>query len=174
MNTGTVEWEIPIAAKKRAHCDVTAENGISITHSLVVDMVLREERAPLNRPEQGTPTGLAKQCKTQFHVLMTERAGMGISWDEEMPPTYQDVPPSPPRYAMATGIEERTGVVSELLIGESTSSPRIRPSSTHSTAESSTSAASRGSPLAQTPATPLTLPTRSLRSLDQFTEEDLL
>ena len=27
MNTGTVEWEIPIAAKKRAHCDVTARTA---------------------------------------------------------------------------------------------------------------------------------------------------
>ena len=34
----------------------------------------------------------------QFKIVVTERAGMGISWDEEMPPMYEDVPVSPPGY----------------------------------------------------------------------------
>lgn len=34
----------------------------------------------------------------QFAVNVSERAGMGISWDEEMPPVYEDVPASPPGY----------------------------------------------------------------------------
>jgi len=31
--------------------------------------------------------------------VVTERSGMGISWDEEQPPMYEDVPASPPLYA---------------------------------------------------------------------------
>ena len=34
-------------------------------------------------------------------LILTERSGMGISWDEEMPPMYEDVPASPPGYALA-------------------------------------------------------------------------
>lgn len=33
-----------------------------------------------------------------FNVVVTERAGLGISWDEEQPPLYEDVPLSPPNY----------------------------------------------------------------------------
>ena len=34
-----------------------------------------------------------------FQTVLTERAGLGISWDNEAPPVYQDVPPSPPSYS---------------------------------------------------------------------------
>jgi hypothetical protein len=36
--------------------------------------------------------------------------GMGIAWDDEMPPMYEDVPASPPHYIKgATRVEEYTG-----------------------------------------------------------------
>ena len=37
--------------------------------------------------------------------MLTERAGQGISWDEEQPPVYDDVPASPPVYAMMDDYE---------------------------------------------------------------------
>lgn len=34
----------------------------------------------------------------QFRLCVTARPGMGISWDEEQPPVYENVPDSPPSY----------------------------------------------------------------------------
>ena len=45
-----------------------------------------------------TPTGAARVLRMQFNLNVTERCGLGISWDEEMPPVYEDVPASPPGY----------------------------------------------------------------------------
>ncbi|CCH58257.1 hypothetical protein TBLA_0A04630 [Henningerozyma blattae CBS 6284] len=45
------------------------------------------------------PTGAARVLKMQFRLNITERSGLGISWDEEVPPVYQDVELlSPPVY----------------------------------------------------------------------------
>lgn len=48
--------------------------------------------------------------RMQFKVILTERSGMGISWDEEMPPMYEDVPISPPGY---TKMEDWEGDLGE-------------------------------------------------------------
>lgn len=37
------------------------------------------------------PTGAARVLRMQFRLTVTERSGLGISWDEEVPPIYQDV-----------------------------------------------------------------------------------
>ena len=39
----------------------------------------------------GVPTGAARVLRMQFRLSITERSGLGISWDDEVPPTYQDV-----------------------------------------------------------------------------------
>lgn len=45
------------------------------------------------------PTGAARVLRMQFRILITERSGLGISWDEEVPPIYQDIKLlSPPSY----------------------------------------------------------------------------
>lgn len=47
----------------------------------------------------GTPTGAARVLRMQFNLTITERSGLGISWDDEVPPTYEDVRTlSPPTY----------------------------------------------------------------------------
>lgn len=47
----------------------------------------------------GVPTGAARVLRMQFRLNFTERSGLGISWDEEVPPIYQDVKLlSPPSY----------------------------------------------------------------------------
>lgn len=44
-------------------------------------------------------TGAARVLRMQFRLNVTERSGLGISWDEEVPPIYQDVKHSaPPNY----------------------------------------------------------------------------
>jgi len=91
--------------KHPAQCDVNAKDqpwGMSITHHLVLELVVVEESAPLKRPSQGTPTGAARILRSQFPLIITNRAGLGVSWDEETPPLYQEVPPSPPSYRNET------------------------------------------------------------------------
>lgn len=34
----------------------------------------------------------------KFRLVCTDRSGLGISWDEEAPPVYGDVPAAPPTY----------------------------------------------------------------------------
>jgi hypothetical protein len=103
-------------------CDAEAQNGMSVTHNLVVEMVVAEEWAPRSKPNQITPTGAARILRTQFHLLLTERSGMGVSWDEETPPVYEDVPESPPQYASMTDFDLRTisGQIEELHLDPNT------------------------------------------------------
>jgi len=93
------EFQCHINAARKAVCDVEAPNGLSVVHNLVLEMVVAEEWSPKGKPNQVTPSGAARILRTQFHLLLTERAGLGISWDEETPPVYEDVPASPPGYA---------------------------------------------------------------------------
>ncbi|KAF2087859.1 hypothetical protein K490DRAFT_56440 [Saccharata proteae CBS 121410] len=94
----TVEFHAMVDPTKKPVCDVRAENGLEVKHFLVLEMVVAEEFSPDNKPSQVTPTGAARVLRTQFHLTLTERAGLGISWDEEQPPMYEDVPASPPTY----------------------------------------------------------------------------
>lgn len=80
------------------------DRGIIVSHSLVLEMVVVEESSPLARPgASGIPTGAARILRATFPLTLTRRAGMGVAWDEETPPVYQDVPPSPPRYINNNG-----------------------------------------------------------------------
>lgn len=71
--------------------------GLKVTHTLFVEMVVSED-AVTGRTKQVVPTGAARVLRMQFKVPMTERSGLGIAWDDEVPPTYADVPLSPPEY----------------------------------------------------------------------------
>lgn len=97
---GSVEIEFPINVKAdlKAICDIKAEDGTEVSHVLVVEMIVAEELAPIKKPSQITPTGAARVLRMHFNMILTERSGLGISWDEEQPPLYQNVPPSPPGY----------------------------------------------------------------------------
>ncbi|KAF2838080.1 hypothetical protein M501DRAFT_936264 [Patellaria atrata CBS 101060] len=92
------EFHAAINTRLKPSCNVEAENGLGITHTLVLELVIAEEWAPNKKPNQATPTGAARVLKTSLQLTVTERAGLGISWDEEQPPMYEDVPASPPTY----------------------------------------------------------------------------
>ncbi|CCE83000.1 Piso0_002773 [Millerozyma farinosa CBS 7064] len=48
----------------------------------------------------GVSTGAARVLRMQFNIKLTERSGLGIAWDDEVPPTYEDIRTlSPPTYA---------------------------------------------------------------------------
>jgi hypothetical protein len=98
-----VEFEASLAtnSKYKAVCDVESPAGIEVKHNLVVELIVAEEFCPNKSSQLVTPTGAARVLRMQFALVVTERAGMGISWDEEMPPVYEDVPESPPGYGSA-------------------------------------------------------------------------
>jgi hypothetical protein len=100
FDKGEIDVEFPAACNVNLKplCDMESTNGMSVKHSLIIEMVVAEEWAPLKKLNQATPTGAARVLRTQFHVVLTERSGMGIAWDEEQPPLYEDVPISPPTY----------------------------------------------------------------------------
>ncbi|KAF2011249.1 hypothetical protein BU24DRAFT_412933 [Aaosphaeria arxii CBS 175.79] len=104
FENGNIDVEFRAAPNnaQRPLCDMTSPNGMEVKHNLIIEMVVAEEWAPLKKLSQATPTGAARVLRTQFHLIMTERAGMGISWDEEQPPLYDDVPASPPTYQNVT------------------------------------------------------------------------
>ncbi|OTA99103.1 hypothetical protein M426DRAFT_68433 [Hypoxylon sp. CI-4A] len=99
--SGCIEMEIQCALppSAKAACDIKSRDGTEVTHQLVVEMVVVQEYAPTAHPKHITPTGVARILRMHFGVVVTERAGLGVSWDNEAPPIYQDVPPSPPSYS---------------------------------------------------------------------------
>jgi hypothetical protein len=100
FSEGTIEGEFMASLNPSAkpQCDVNAPHGLKINHNLILELVIAEEWAPNKKPHQATPTGAARVLRTQFALNVTERAGMGIAWDDEQPPVYEDVPASPPHY----------------------------------------------------------------------------
>jgi arrestin-related trafficking adapter 1 len=106
---GCVEMELDYqcAVNAKAACDMkTSESTGQVTHQLVVEMVVVQEYAPIAQPKHFTPTGIARILRMHFATTLTERAGLGVSWDNEAPPIYQDVPPSPPSYSCAVPFGE--------------------------------------------------------------------
>ncbi|KAF3161599.1 hypothetical protein EYR41_000812 [Orbilia oligospora] len=77
--------------------DVDNTTGLTVSHNLVVELIVAEEYCPKNS-KLVTPTGSARVLRMQFNMNTTARAGMGISWEDECPPRYDDVPQSPPTY----------------------------------------------------------------------------
>ena len=98
---GSIEMEFVASIKPGMNpvCDVESPAGFSVAHGLVIELIVAEEFCSSKHSKSYTPTGSARVLRMQFSLVMTERLGMGISWDEEQPPTYEDVPISPPSYA---------------------------------------------------------------------------
>lgn len=97
---GTVEFEFPFSVNSAlgACCDLADIDKAEVIHQLIVELVVAEEQAPTKKPQHGTPTGAARILRMHFNLVLTERTGMGISWDEEQPPVYENIPASPPGY----------------------------------------------------------------------------
>ncbi|CAI6308432.1 unnamed protein product [Periconia digitata] len=108
FDAGNIEAEFRAACNMalKPLCDMDSPNGMSVKHNLVIEMVVAEEWAPLKKLSQATPTGAARVLRTQFHLVVTERSGMGIAWDEEQPPMYENVPASPPNYNNDTTVSD--------------------------------------------------------------------
>lgn len=91
-----VEFSTHIAAKPACDVDDSVENGsgIVVSHVMVIEAVVFEV-AISGRPGnvvESLPNGSARVLRMQFPFTMTERSGLGISWDNEIPPMYRDIP----------------------------------------------------------------------------------
>jgi hypothetical protein len=102
---GNVQFELDFAVVRQKHhaalryaCDSKSKDGTEVSHSLMVELVVSKEWAPMGRPALVTQTGTGRILRMHYQVLLTELGGLGVSWDNEAPPVYQDVPPSPPAY----------------------------------------------------------------------------
>ena len=93
-------------------CDVESAAGTAgtavtaVTHNFVLELLVSEDFCPNRNTKLITPTGAARVLRMIFKVIVTAHRGLGISWDQEQPPMYTDVPPSPPHY---THIEDYLG-----------------------------------------------------------------
>ncbi|KAJ5587411.1 uncharacterized protein N7459_003176 [Penicillium hispanicum] len=93
-----MQFEASINPSTNPVCDIEVPGGLEAKHNLVIELIVAEEFCPNRNTRLITPTGAARVLRMQFNLNVTERSGLGISWDEEMPPVYEDVPASPPGY----------------------------------------------------------------------------
>ncbi|KAI9779712.1 MAG: hypothetical protein M1839_007210 [Geoglossum umbratile] len=94
-----MEFQVKIRPQSNLSCDVESSCGLAVSHNLIIEMIVAEEYGPNKNSRAVTPTGAARVLRMQFKSIVTDRSGLGISWDEEQPPTYGDVPESPPTYS---------------------------------------------------------------------------
>ena len=91
-----VEFSTHISAKPCCDVDDTGEfgSGIAVSHVMVVEAVVFEVvlSGTAGNWVESLPSGSARVLRMQFPVCVTERSGLGISWDNETPPLYDDVP----------------------------------------------------------------------------------
>lgn len=113
---GSIDFEFDAAINPsyNAICDVASPTGFEVSHILVLEIIVAEEQTAGVGKNAAMPTGSARVLRMQFKLTVTDRAGMGISWDEEMPPMYEDVPGSPPEYAKMDDFEGDLGSDEEL------------------------------------------------------------
>ena len=79
------------------HHEPTRQHDITPTHSS------SSSSSNSYKPQLiSVPTGAARVLRMQFRITFTERSGIGIPWDDEVPPTYKDIKYlSPPSYDVA-------------------------------------------------------------------------
>jgi hypothetical protein len=95
-----IEFSTHIAAKPCCDVEDTAGDGsgsgVTVHHTLVIEAVVFEVMIAGKNGNyvESLPSGSARVLRMQFPVVMTERSGLGISWDNEIPPMYHDIPPN--------------------------------------------------------------------------------
>ncbi|KAM0738436.1 hypothetical protein ACQRIT_006173 [Beauveria bassiana] len=110
---GSVDMELDYSiSQARNHagelkyaCDTKTADGTEVTHSLLLELIVSKEYAPEGKARQATPTGTGRILRMHFGVVVTEHSGLGVSWDNEAPPIYEDVPPSPPAYPLESPVD---------------------------------------------------------------------
>lgn len=86
--------------------------GLYVSHILSIEIVIAEEiiqnqngspivnNTTTKANTINVPTGAARILRMQFRLNFSERSGMGIPWDDEVPPFYDDIKfMNPPTYS---------------------------------------------------------------------------
>lgn len=110
---GTVDMEFDFSVKQlkanskdpKYACDIKTDNGTEVTHSLLLELIVSKDYAQEGKTHQPNATGTGRILRMHFAVTLSEYPGMGVSWDNEAPPIYGDVPPSPPAYPLDSPID---------------------------------------------------------------------
>lgn len=133
---GRVEMEIElfthILAKPCCAVDAGEDGGgIVVSHQLILEAIVFEVALTGRNGNftESLPSGSARVLKMQFPITMVERGGLGISWDNEVPPQYQDIPGHQlPAYRLAGSTENLPTILgSRLNIGPSGPAPSALP-----------------------------------------------
>lgn len=103
---GTVDMEFSYSIRQdsalgprlKYTSDMKTPNGARVNHSLVLELILIKEIFPEGRPELAMRTGTARILSLPYRVLLTDESGMKPAFNEEIPPSYQDVFVHPPTY----------------------------------------------------------------------------
>ncbi|MCJ1372041.1 hypothetical protein MMC20_003262 [Loxospora ochrophaea] len=98
---GSVEMEFPIAIDPttNASCDVKSPTGLKVRHVVVITGYIIDSTGLVGGEVRVKDRGNRRHIYQEFPVIVTERRGMGISWDDERPPVYDDcIQPRPPVY----------------------------------------------------------------------------
>lgn len=79
-------------------CAFPPKDGTEVTHALTMEILLLKNFTSEAQPHNVQSTGDARVLRMRHPVVLTDDPGLGMSWDEEVPPIYDEVPPSPPQY----------------------------------------------------------------------------
>ncbi|KAH7308125.1 hypothetical protein B0I35DRAFT_453995 [Stachybotrys elegans] len=125
-NGGRVELEFDYSVNKikpnkdvKYACDTRTAHGTEVSHSLLVELIVSKEQGIEGKAQFATPTGTGRILRMHFNIILTEYPGLGVSWDNEAPPVYQDVPPSPPAYPDQLEFIDAEGASPEASVRES-------------------------------------------------------
>ena len=110
-SAGKTEMVVQVGTSPRAMaaCHVDAMSGVHVSHTFIIECIVSEQMlhtavGPAKKGGQYQTTGNARVLRMSFPMLVTERGGMGISWDEEIPPRYEDVAwNAPPTFEQTEG-----------------------------------------------------------------------
>jgi hypothetical protein len=87
--------------EQEQHVTLTPPSRVHVSHKLVIECVVAEEMYH-EKGGQYQTCGDPLKLRMLFPILVLESQGMGISWDEEIPPRYEDVTwNAPPTFAQS-------------------------------------------------------------------------
>ena len=105
--------------------------GLSVSHQLICELLIAEEVLSSPTATQGILSGSARVLRMQFAFPVVDRPGLGISWDDEVPPVYADIPLSPPEYHEVHGLPSLEEIHSSSLVFSPSLSPTMSPTLRH-------------------------------------------
>lgn len=105
--------------------------GLSVSHQLICELLIAEEVLSQPNSKQGVLSGSARVLRMQFGFPVTDRPGLGISWEDEVPPMYADIPLSPPQYHDVANLPALEEFKSSNLVFSPLLAPTMSPTLRH-------------------------------------------